>query len=49
MKFILTYHLGLSVAGAAMIVLFLGVLFISLVEQMIQFAYIFGKELMRRI
>lgn len=39
----------LATAVAALIILFLGVLFISLVEQMIQFAYIFGKELMRRI
>ena len=39
----------LATAVAALIILFLGVLFISLVEQMVQFAYIFGKELMRRI
>ena len=35
--------------AAALIILFLFVLFISLVEQMIQFFYIFFKELMRRI
>ncbi len=34
---------------AALIILFLFVLFISLVEQMVQFFYIFGKEFMRRI
>lgn len=34
---------------AALIILFLGVLFISLVEQMVQFVQIFSKELMRRI
>ena len=35
--------------ASAVIILFLFVLFISLVEQMIQFLYIFGKEFMRRI
>ena len=39
----------LATAVAALIILFLGVLFVSLVEQMYQFLYIFGKELMRRI
>lgn len=38
-----------ATAVAALILLFLGVLFVSLVEQMYQFLYIFGKELMRRI
>ena len=38
-----------ATAVAALIILFLGVLFISLVEQMYQFIYIFGKELMRRM
>lgn len=36
-------------AFAALIILFLGVLFLSLLEQMFQFLYIFIKELMRRI
>lgn len=35
--------------AAALIILFLLVLFISLVEQMVQFIYIFSKEFMRRI
>ena len=39
----------LATLVAALIILFLMVLFISLVEQMIQFVYIFGKEFMRRI
>jgi len=39
----------LATLAAALIILFLLVLFISLVEQMIQFVYIFGKEFMRRI
>jgi len=39
----------LATAIAALIILFLGVLFISLLEQMIQFAYIFIKEFMRRV
>lgn len=39
----------LATAASALIILFLGVLFISLVEQMVQFMYIFGKEFMRRI
>ena len=39
----------LATAVAALIILFLGVLFVSLVEQMVQFMYIFGKEWMRRI
>lgn len=38
-----------ATAIAALIILFLGVLFVSLVEQMVQFAYIFIKEMMRRI
>ena len=39
----------LATLAAALIILFLLVLFISLVEQMIQFIYIFSKEFMRRI
>ena len=39
----------LATLAAALIILFLLVLFISLVEQMVQFLYIFGKEFMRRI
>jgi len=39
----------LATLAAALIILFLFVLFISLVEQMVQFFYIFFKELMRRI
>ncbi|MGN0507033.1 MAG: Yip1 family protein [Lachnospiraceae bacterium] len=38
-----------ATAVAALIILFLGVLFVSLLEQMFQFIYIFSKELMRRI
>lgn len=39
----------LATLAAALIILFLLVLFISLVEQMVQFIYIFSKEFMRRI
>lgn len=39
----------LATAIAALIILFLGVLFVSLLEQMFQFAYIFIKEFMRRV
>ena len=39
----------LATLAAALIILFLMVLFISLVEQIVQFVYVFGKELMRRI